>query len=93
MQFARSLRQRVMLGEITLSVRVWKQPRVRVGGHHRLGSGAVVIDAVDEIGCEDISAALAVESGFENVETLMNTARHGTGERVFVVRFHYEPDD
>ena len=44
MQFNRELRDRVKSGEITSSVRIWKQPRVKVGNQYRLGDGHIVID-------------------------------------------------
>ena len=39
----------------------------------------------------DIASDLARESGFESVEDLLAIARHGPGEQVYLVRFHYLP--
>ena len=90
MLFAKPLRERVRAGEITSSVRIWKQPRVKVGGRYALLDGEIEIDAVSEISPSKITRALARRSGFENVEELMKVAKHGRGERVFVVDFHWE---
>jgi hypothetical protein len=43
-----------------------------------------------EIGFEDITPRLARESGFSGAADLLKTAKHGAGERVFLVKFHYE---
>jgi hypothetical protein len=39
MEFSPELRGDVLAGEITLSVRLWKRPRVKPGGRYRVGSG------------------------------------------------------
>lgn len=90
MVFARQLRDRVRSGEITTSVRIWLAPRVKAGGRYPLFPGVIVVESIDEIGAADITDAMAVDSGFESVADLLATARHGRGERVFLVRFHYE---
>ena len=90
MQFTKRLREPIKRGEITCSVRIWKGPRVRVGGRYRLGSGAVVIDRLREIDFDDITPSLARESGFSGVADLLKVARHGRGQNVYLVEFHYE---
>jgi hypothetical protein len=40
---------------------------------------------------EDITDDLARESGFANVEDLLQTAKHGPGDNVYLIRFHYLP--
>jgi hypothetical protein len=89
MMFAKQLRDRVISGEITCSVRIWQSPRVKVGGAYRLGPGAVHVTALREIGLEDITPALARRSGFAGVVDLLKTAKHGPGERVFLVEFEW----
>jgi hypothetical protein len=89
MKFAKSLRDPVMQGEITCSVRIWQGPRVKVGGRYALGPGAVHVTAIREIGLEDITPELARRSGFLGVVDLLKTARHGSGEKVYLVEFEY----
>lgn len=93
MMFARSLRPRVMSGEITCSVRVWLTPRVKVGGRYRLGPGFIEVTRLIEIDLADVDDDLARRSGFDDLEALMAVARHGRGERVFLVEFAYRPSD
>jgi hypothetical protein len=40
---------------------------------------------------DDITPALARTSGFAGVADLLKTAKHGSGENVYLVEFHYEP--
>ena len=89
MVFAKRLRDRVMLGEITCSVRIWQSPRVTVGGRYPLGPGAIHVSSVREIAFDDITPELAQRSGFEDVADLLNVAKHGPGENVYLVEFEY----
>ena len=90
MVFTKRLRERVMRGEITCSVRIWQRPRVRVGGRYSLGPGAIHVTSVREIGFEDITPELARRSGFEGVADLLKVAKHGAGENVYLVEFEYQ---
>lgn len=91
MQFAKKLRERVRRGEITSSVRIWMRPHVRTGGRYRMGEGEIEVDSIEPIGFPDITPELARESGFLGVLDLLKTAKHGRGEKVYLVRFHYLP--
>jgi hypothetical protein len=53
--------------------------------------GSIVVDSIEPISLDDIAHDLARESGFESVDELLRTARHGRGEHVYVIRFHYLP--
>jgi hypothetical protein len=89
MQFTRTLREPIMRGEVTCSVRIWQAPRVKVGGRYALGPGAVHVTSIREIGLEDITPELARRSGFLGMVDLLKMARHGSGRRVFLVEFAY----
>lgn len=91
MMFAKALRARVRSGEITRSVRIWLSPRVRVGARYPLLDGQVEVTRLQEIDLSDVTEAMARETGFESLEALMETARHGRGERVFLVDFVFVP--
>jgi hypothetical protein len=89
MTFTERLREPIMRGEITCSVRIWHRPRVKVGGRYALGPGAVHVTALREITLQDITPDLARRSGFQGVVDLLKTARHGEGQRVYLVEFEY----
>lgn len=91
MVFTKCLRERVQSGEITCSVRFWMHPRVTVGKRYSLGEGEVEVDSIEPIGFPDITAQLAKASGFLGVLDLLKVAKHGKGEKIYLVRFHYVP--
>lgn len=95
LSFTKRLREPVMRGEVTCSVRIWQGPRVKVGGRYALGAGFVEVTALEEIRLEDVTPALARRSGFQGLVDLLKVAKHGPGERVYLVEFEYigpEPD-
>jgi hypothetical protein len=89
MMFAKQLRDGVIRGDITCSVRIWQKPHVKVGGAYRLGTGAIHVTAIRQIGMEDITPDLARRSGFLGVVDLLKVAKHGPGEKVYLVEFEY----
>ena len=91
MVFTKRLREGVRRGFITSSIRIWKNPRVKVGGSYRMEEGAIVIGSLEPISLGDITQELAIESGFTSRADLLQVARHGSGEQVYLVRFHYVP--
>jgi len=90
MQFSRHLRERVINGEITCSVRFWHSPCVMVGGRYRLDPGEVIVTSVREINFDDISESMARESGFASLDELLQTAQHGTGHHIYYIRFYFQ---
>jgi hypothetical protein len=92
MMFAKRLREPVMRGEITCSVRIWQKPHVKVGGRYALGPGVIEVTAIREIAMSDITPDLVRRSGFLGVVDLLKIAKHGPGERVYLVEFEYRPE-
>ena len=90
MQFAKQLREPVISGEITCSIRVWQRPMVKVGGQYKLGKGHIVVDKVRQMDFDGITPELARRSGFASVPDLLKTAIHGPGRNVYLIEFHYE---
>jgi hypothetical protein len=66
-------------------------PRVKAGGRYRMDDGHIVVDTIEPIELSDITYDLARESGFETVKDLLAVAKHGAGDNVYLVRFHYLP--
>jgi hypothetical protein len=91
MIFAKRLREGVRRGEITCSVRIWMRPHVRVGARYRMEEGEIEVDSIETIGFSDITPELARESGFLGVLDLLKVAKHGRGENIYLIRFHYVP--
>ncbi len=91
MVFTKRLRDGVKRGEITCSVRIWMRPHVKVGHRYQMEEGEIEIDSITPIGFPDITPQLARESGFLGVIDLLKVAKHGRGENIYLVRFHYVP--
>ncbi|HZL29210.1 MAG TPA: ASCH domain-containing protein [Acidobacteriaceae bacterium] len=91
MVFTKRLREGVRRGEITCSVRFWLSPRVTVGVRYRMEEGEIEVDSIEPIGLPDITPQLARASGFLGVLDLLKVAKHGKGEKIYLIRFHYVP--
>src|SRR5450432_3843562 len=89
MVFTKRLREGVRRGEITCSVRIWSSPRVRVGNRYPMEEGHIEVDSIEPIGFPDITPELARESGFLGLIDLLKVAKHGKGQNIYLVRFHY----
>lgn len=89
MLFVKYLRDAVRSGAVTTSIRVWQQPRVTVGKRYRMEEGEIEIDSITPITMEEITPDLARACGFAGVSDLLKVAKHGRGENVYLIRFHY----
>jgi hypothetical protein len=89
--FTKRLREGVIRGEITCSVRIWTSPHVKAGSRYKMGDGEIEIESITPIGFPDITPALARESGFTGVLDLLKVAQHGKGSNIYLIRFHYIP--
>ena len=91
MVFTKRLRDGIRRGRIKCSVRIWKSPHVKAGGRYQMDDGHIVVDSIAPITIADITHDLARESGFTSVEDLLGIAKHGSGDNVYLIRFHYLP--
>jgi hypothetical protein len=90
-EFSRELRNGVLAGDITLSVRLWKRPRVKQGGRYRVGPGEIEVDAVELVPFATITAADVRRAGEPDRETLRQRAAHAgpIDEDTFVYRIEF----
>lgn len=91
MMFAKRLREGVRRGEITCTVRMWMRLQVKVGARYRMEDGEIEVDSIESIGFQDITPELAREAGFLGVLDLLKVAKHGKGEKIYLIRLHYIP--
>jgi hypothetical protein len=87
--FTKYLRDGVRSGAITRSVRVWMSPRVRAGKRYPFEDGEIEIDSIVPITIEQITPRLAGQCGFAGVSDLLKVAKHGRGENVYLIDFHF----
>lgn len=91
MLFVKYLRDGVRSGLITTTVRVWQRPHVTVGKRYRMEEGEIEIDSIKAIELAGITPNLARACGFREVADLLKVAKHGAGENVYLIRFHFIP--
>ena len=91
MVFTKRLREGVRRGRIRCSIRIWMRPKVKVGGRYPMDDGEIEVESIEPIELEDITDDLARESGFADVSDLLAVARHGPGQNIYLIRFHYLP--
>jgi hypothetical protein len=92
MQFSRELRNAVLGGDITLSVRLWTRPQVKLGGRYRVGLGEIEIDAMELVPFSAITARDVRRAGEPDRETLRRRAAHAgpidEDTLVYRIEFH-----
>ena len=64
---------------------------MKAGGKYPMDDGHIVVDSIESIDMSDITHDLARESGFDSVKALLDLAKHGAGDNVYLIRFHYLP--
>jgi hypothetical protein len=92
MEFSRELRNDVLAGDITLSVRLWTRPRVKPGGRYRVGPGEIEVDAIELVPFAAITADDVRRAGEPDRETLRQRAAHAgpidEDTLVYRIEFH-----
>ena len=93
MQFSRELRDDVLAGDITVSVRLWKRPQVKEGGRYRVGLGLIEVDAIELVPFAEITEADVRLAGEPDRETLRDRAAHAGAidEDTLVYRIELHP--
>ncbi len=76
MQFSAELRGGVLSGEITVSFRLWRRPKVKVGGRYRVEGGHIEVDTVDLFPFSSIDDDDLRRSGEADRESLRRRAAH-----------------
>lgn len=65
------------------------RPNVKASRRYQFEGGEIEIDSITPITIEQITPCLARECGFASADDLLKVARHGRGENVYLVDFHY----
>jgi hypothetical protein len=90
--FTKRLREPIMRGEITCTVRIWQSLRVKIGGRYPVGPGHVEVTRIQHVDLSDITEEIARASGFADLADLLSVARHGSGQNVYLIDFIYAAD-
>jgi hypothetical protein len=76
MEFSRDLRDEVMSGDITVSFRLWRRPKVKEGGRYPVGPAEIEVDSVELVPFAAITLADVRRSGERDRESLRQRAAH-----------------
>ena len=76
MEFSKELRDDVIAGDITVSFRLWRRPKVKAGGRYPVGPVRIEVDSVELIPFSAITAEDVRRSGEPDRETLRRRAAH-----------------
>jgi hypothetical protein len=91
-EFSPELREPVLAGDVTMSFRLWRRPKVKRGGRYRVGPGMIEVDEIDLVPFGAISPDEVVASGERDVESLRRRAAHAGPIRddtlLYRIEFH-----
>jgi hypothetical protein len=75
-QFSPELRDDVASGDITVSFRLWRRPKVKVGGRYPVGPVRIEVDSVELVPFSSVTRADVRLSGERDRESLRRRAAH-----------------
>jgi hypothetical protein len=91
-EFSRELRDAVVSGDITVSFRLWRRPKVKEGGRYPVGPAQIEVDDVELVPFASITADDVRRSGEKDREALRRRAAHAgpiaDDTLVYRVEFH-----
>jgi hypothetical protein len=91
-QFSPELRDRVTAGEITVSIRLWRTPKVKVGGRYPHQEVVLEVDAVELMPFGALTDDDLARSGERSLDDLRHRAAHAglieDDTLVYRVEFH-----
>jgi hypothetical protein len=94
-QFSPELRAPVAAGDVTLTVRLWRRPKVRVGGRYPVDSGAIEVTAVELLPFAAITDDDVRRCGETDREALRRRTAHAgpVEDDTLVYRIEFRPAD
>jgi hypothetical protein len=75
-EFSRELRDDIATGDITLTFRLWRRRRAKVGGRYRVGRVEIEVESMELVPFAGISDGDVRRAGEPNRETLRERAAH-----------------
>ena len=92
MEFSRELREDVLSGEITVSIRLWRQRKVSPGRRYPVGPGWIEIDSIELVPFCLIDEDDVRRAGEADLEALRRRAAHAgpidDDTLVYRIEFH-----
>jgi hypothetical protein len=95
MQFSPELREDVAAGDITVSIRLWSRPKVKVGGRYAIGPVRIEVHSIELVPFSSVTRADVRRSGERDRESLRQRAAHAgpidDDTLVYRIEFHVVP--
>lgn len=93
--FSRDLRDAVARGDITVSVRLWSRPKVKVGGRYETAGVVIEVDSIELLPFGALTAQDVRRSGERDRESLRARAAHAgpITDRTLVYRIEFHVVD
>lgn len=76
MQFSPELREDVVAGDITASVRLWRRPKVKVGGRYPVAGAVIEVTSIELLPFASITDADIRQCGEPDREALRARTAH-----------------
>jgi hypothetical protein len=96
-EFSPELRAAVLAGDVTVSFRLWRRPRVKAGGRYAIGGSRIEVDAIELVPFGSVTASDVRRAGEPDLPTLRRRAAHAgpieDDTMVYRVEFHVVPDE
>jgi hypothetical protein len=74
--FSEELRPAVIAGDLTVSFRLWRRPKVRAGGRYPVGPAVIEVDSIELVPFSAITGADVRRACEPDLETLRRRAAH-----------------
>jgi hypothetical protein len=86
------LRGDVLAGDIPVTFRLWRRPKVKYGGRNRVGEGQIEVDSVELVPFSSIDDTDVRRAGESDLESLRRRAAHagpiGDNTLLYRIEFH-----
>jgi hypothetical protein len=90
--FSADLREAVASGAITVSIRLWSRPQVKLGGHYTTAGVMIEVDSLELLPFSAVTAEDVRRSGERDREALRSRAAHAgpinDDTLIYRVEFH-----
>jgi hypothetical protein len=90
--FSADLREAVASGDITVSIRLWSRPQVKVGGRYATAGVAIEVDSIEMLPFSAVTTTDVRRSGERDRESLRQRAAHAgpitDSTLVYRIEFH-----
>ena len=95
MDFSQDLRADVLSGDITVTFRLWRRPKVKIGGRYRVGTAQIEVDSIELLPFAAVDEADVRRSGEADLESLRQRAAHAgpISDETLVYRIEFHTVD